>query len=203
MNREEQEQFSWVHMSHFNDPRDDASHIICNYDGIDLVRGAWRGSAKLDFENFLLSSRNCNPADTVKHCGTRNCILLLLRPPAASQNFYLCGCWPRLFCSAQTTGDAERWPSGLARLSQSILPCHALGSEYSLFTLGLGRTHCVGTWAETLGHIKKTGAVNIAALVKQQPWPALRADFCVKLPFNIHHTAEQQQTNMEERNHWL
>lgn len=54
MNREEQEQFSWVRMSHFNDPRDDASHIICNYDGIDLVRGARRRSAKLDFEKFLL-----------------------------------------------------------------------------------------------------------------------------------------------------
>lgn len=40
-------------MSHFNDPRDDASHIICNYDGIDLVRGARRRSAKLDFEKFF------------------------------------------------------------------------------------------------------------------------------------------------------
>lgn len=72
MNREEQEQFSWVRMSHFNDPRDDASHIICNYDGIDLVRGARRRSAKLDFEKFgvlfgLLSSWNCGPGDALWH----------------------------------------------------------------------------------------------------------------------------------------
>lgn len=76
-------------MSHFNDPRDDASHIICNYDGIDLVRGAWCGSAKLDFQNFLLSSRNCNPADTIKHCDTSRFVLLVLCPLSESQNFYL------------------------------------------------------------------------------------------------------------------
>lgn len=79
MNREEQEQFSWVRMSHFNDPRDDARHIICNYDGIDLVRGARRRSAKLDFETFFLGCR-LETATQVTHCDTRSFILY---PPSA------------------------------------------------------------------------------------------------------------------------
>lgn len=79
MNREEQEQFSWVRMSHFNDPRDDARHIICNYDGIDLVRGARRRSAKLDFETFFLGCR-LETATQVTRCDARS---FILHPPSA------------------------------------------------------------------------------------------------------------------------
>lgn len=190
MNREEQEQFSWVRMSHFNDPRDDASHIICNYDGIDLVRGARRRSAKLDFEKFFFFYVVLK---LVTRCDTRSFILY---PPSIFRylGIYISKIWmwatDGFFLCKPQGGGAERWPSGLAPLSERVRPSRAPGSESSLLTLRLGRTRGVGARPETLGHLKKTGAVNIAALVKQQPWPALRADFCVKLPFNIHHTTE-------------
>lgn len=75
-------------MSHFNDPRDDASHIRCNYDGIDLVRGARRRSAKLDFEKFFCC--RLETATQVTHCDRRSFILY---PPSAFRypfrNLYL------------------------------------------------------------------------------------------------------------------
>lgn len=58
---------------------------------------------------------------------------------------------------------------GWRPLSESVRPSRAPGSESSLLTLRLGRTRRVGPWPETLGHLKKTDAVNVAALVKQQP----------------------------------
>lgn len=97
-----------------------------------------------------------------------------------------------LFCA--NPKGAERWPSGLAAISESINPSHARGSEYSMLTLGLGRTHQMGKLTETTW-LKVSVLRKLTRVISPQPWPDLWADFCVKLPFNMHHTAEYQQTS--------